>query len=458
VSGRVLVVTYFFPPVGGVGVQRTLKYVTYLPRWGWEPVVVAPGDPAFPVRDPSLVPTLAPDLEVHRTASLEPGRLPTAAARLLSRRSATPGAVSADLTASSAQGSLPLKVLRKISVVWNRIWAVLLFPEGAIAWVPFAVRAGRKAHRRRPVDVIYSSAAPISTHLAAGLLKGRIHRPWVADFRDPWIGNPFAAPMSRPKRWMQRRMERWIVTRADRVIVAVDLMRVRFEERYPDLVGKFVHIPNGYDRADLVGIEPAPPPVPGGFHLLYAGSLYRPRELEAFLLGVERLLARRPDLRVRLKVDFLGRVNDPNAKAAAEFDTPERLAGVIGFEGFVPRRQALARMAGADALLQLVSDMPGAEIFVGGKLAEYLAFDRPILAVMPRGEGRALVEGLPTGIVADVEPGSVADALERLLDHTPAPAPCDPAGRFDRVNLAGELARQLDRLVAERAERAERPG
>jgi glycosyltransferase involved in cell wall biosynthesis len=449
VGGRVLVVTYFFPPVGGVGVQRTLKYVTYLPRWGWEPVVVAPGDPAFPVRDRSLMTTLAPGLEVHRTASLEPGRLPSVAARLLSRRrSDSFAAVTPDLTASSARGSLPMQLLRKASILWNRIWAVLLFPDGVIAWIPFAVRSGLMAHRRRPVDVIYSSAAPISTHLAAGLIKRYTGRPWVADFRDPWIGNPFAAPLSRPKRWMQRRMERWIVERADRVIVAVDMMRVQFAERYPDLADKFVHIPNGYDRTDLIGIEPAPPPQPGGFHLLYAGSLYRPKELEAFLLGVERLLARRPDLRQRLKVDFVGRVNDANAKAAAEFDRPERLAGVIGFEGFMPRPMALARMAGADALLQLMPEMAGAEIFVGGKLGEYLAFDRPILAVMPRGEGRQLVEGLPTGIVADVEPGSVADALERLLDHPPAPAPADPTGRFDRLNLAGELSRELDRVIA----------
>lgn len=447
-GGRVLVLTYFFPPVGGVGVQRTLKYVTYLPRWGWEPVVVAPGDPAFPVRDRSLMAALAPDLEVHRTASLEPGRLPSVAARLLSRRRSKSSGVEIDLTTASARGSLSLRVLRKLSILWNRIWAVLLFPDGVIAWMPFAVRSGLMAHRRRPVDVIYSSAAPISTHLAAGLIKRYTGRPWVADFRDPWIGNPFAAPLSRPKRWMQRRMERWIVERADRVIVAVDLMRVQFAERYPDLADKFVHIPNGYDRSDLIGIEPAPPPQPGGFHLLYAGSLYRPKELEAFLLGVERLLARRPDLRQRLKVDFVGRVNEANARVAAEFDRPERLAGIIGFEGFMPRPMALARMAGADALLQLMPEMAGAEIFVGGKLGEYLAFDRPILAVMPRGEGRQLVEGLPTGIVADVEPGSVADALERLLDHTPVHSPADPTGRFDRVNLAGELARELDRVVA----------
>lgn len=448
-SGRALIVTYYFPPVGGVGVQRTLKYVTYLPRWGWQPVVVAPGDPAYPVRDRSLLSSLPMGLEVHRTSSLEPGRLPNAAARRYARRKAGPaGDVATDLGATSVGGGLKTRVLRKITIAWNRVWGALLFPDGSIAWVPFGVRAGRSANRHGNVDVIYSSAAPISTHVVAGLLKRRMRRPWVADFRDPWVGNPFAAPLSRPKRRLQKRTERWIVTRADRVVVAVDAMREQFIERYPELAEKFVYIPNGYDRSDLAGIVPAPPD-PGRFHILYAGSLYRPQELEVFLLGVERLLARRPDLRDRLRVDFVGRMNEPNARQAVEFSKPERLGGIVSFGGFIPRPQALARMAGADALLQLMPDLAGAEIFVGGKLSEYLAFDRPILAVMPPGEGRRLVEALPTGRVADVRPDSVADAVERLLDDPPAPAPADPTGRFDRVNLAGELARLFDEVVAE---------
>jgi glycosyltransferase involved in cell wall biosynthesis len=450
VSGRVLVVTYFFPPLGGVGVQRTLKYVTYLPRWGWQPVVITPKNPAYPVRDATLLEALPTDLEVHRTASLEPGRLPNAVARLLDRGRTDSSGRGATGSGAPLAARRPGKLIWKSMILWNRVWAALMFPDTAAGWVPFAVRSGVGVHKRSAVDAVYSSSSPISTHLAAGQIAARTGLPWVADFRDPWVGNAFAEPMSRLKRWRQRRRERWIVERADRVIVAVDAMRIQFIERYPELADKFVHIPNGYDRADLDGIEPAPPPRPGGFHLLYAGTLYRPRELEVFLRGVEMLLSRRPDLRSRFRMDFLGRVNDANARAAAEFDTPDRLGGVIGFEGFVPRRQALARMMGADALLQLMPDMPGAEIFVGGKLGEYLAFDRPILAVMPRGEGRNMVEALPTGIVADVDPASVAGALERLLDHTPAAAPADPAGRFDRVNLAHELALELDRVSAAR--------
>jgi len=106
-------------------------------------------------------------------------------------------------------------------------------------------------------------------------------------------------------------------------------------------------------------------------------------------------------------------------------------------------------MAGADALLQLMTAEPGTEMFVGGKLLEYMAFDRPILAVMPPGEGRRLVDSLAVGRSADVEPESVARALEGLLDNPPAPGPTDPEGRYDRVNLASELASVLDVVVAE---------
>ena len=453
--GRVLVVAYAFPPVGGVGVQRTVKYVTYLPRNGWEPVVLTARNPGLQPRDDEGERRLSPDLIVERAFSPEPVKLRNASGRAVRTLLRHPGgeARGGDVSAAPAgrspssgsriPGAGPLRSL------WSHAVRLTFFPDEEVGWVPFAIRRGLEIHRRAPVDAIYSSLLPVSSHLVAGMIAHRTGLPWIADYRDPWIGNTFAPPLPALHARLQRSIEGRFISLADRSVFATSGLMQAYADRYPEAAGRFMAIPNGYDRSELAGLEPAPPPQPGGFHLLYAGSLYRPHELEAFLGGVELLLDRRPDLRERLRVDFLGRVNEPNARLAAEFDTPERLAGVLSFEGFAPRSQALARIAGADALLQLMPDMPGAEVFVGGKLIEYLAFDRPILAVMPRGDGRALVERLSTGIVADVEPASVAAALERLLDHTPAPAPADPEGHYDRVNLAGQLARLLDEVISE---------
>jgi glycosyltransferase involved in cell wall biosynthesis len=453
VSGRALIVTYYFPPLGGVGVQRTLKYITYLPKWGWEPAVLTPRDPAYTVRDPSLLAVLAPGLEINRSASLEPGSLPNAVSRLLSRPDAS-GA--SDLGVRPTRGGLAGRLIWKAVIVWGRVWNKILFPDAQIGWVRLGARAGRRVYKRRPFDVVYSTAAPISAHLIADRIKRSTGRPWVADFRDPWIGNPFTAPLSGPKGWLQRRMERSIVSRADRVVLAMDALREMFVERYPEMADKFIYIPNGYDKNDLAGLTPVKGEA-GCFTILFAGSLYRPGELDAMLGGVEKLVERRPDLRKKLRVQFLGRTSSYNRNLGEIYTAPGRIGDVVSFEGFVPRAQALARVAGADALLQLMTDEPGTSMFVGGKLIEYMAFDRPILAVMPQGEGRRLVDGLPGGRSADVEPGSVADALEALLDNPPEPGSTDPTGRYDRVNLAGELAKVLDEVAASYASGAAQP-
>jgi glycosyltransferase involved in cell wall biosynthesis len=447
VSGRVLMVTYYFPPLGGVGVQRTLKYMTYLPRWGWQPAVLTPRNPAYTVRDPTLLDVLPAGLEVNRSASLEPGSLPNSVLRLLSRPDASG---TTDLGGRPTRGGIFGKLLWKSMIAWSRVWNKILFPDAQIGWVRLGARAGRKVYGRRAFDVVYSTAPPVSAHLIAARVKRSTGRPWVADFRDPWIGNPFAAPLRGPKGWLQRRAERSIVSQADRVVLAMDALRDMFVERYPEMAHKFAYIPNGYDKNDLAGLTPIKGE-PGRFTILFAGSLYRPGELDAFLGGIDRLVTRRPDLRAKLRCQFVGRVSSANRRLGEQYTAPGRIGDVVSFEGFVPRRQALARMAGADCLLQLMTDEPGTGMFVGGKLIEYMAFDRPILAVMPPGEGRRLVESLPSGRAADVEPGSVAATVERLLDDPPAPGPTDPTGRYDRVNLAGELAAVLDAVVAERS-------
>ncbi len=458
--GRVLVITYFFPPVGGVGAQRTLKYATYLPRFGWEPIIVTPDDPGYPLRDHSLMQEVPGDLEVHRSLSLEPARLAQALARRVrpgprtdgidrQARSSTPDTAEPRSGRGGGPGRSLLGTLRDRGLrggarLWSRVWAALLFPDETVAWLPFGLLSAVRLARKQSVDVLYSSSPPVSAHLMAAIVKAATGRPWVADFRDPWVGNPLAHARSALRRRLEAATERWIVSHADRVVLAMEELRVQFAERYPDRSASFVHIPNGYDRSDLEQLPATQRRSDSAFRMTYAGSLYRQGELDVFLSGVTRLLSRRPDLRSRLRIDFIGRLNEANARLAAVATQPGRLGEVVRFQGFVPRREALAAMAASDALLQLMPAEPGAGMFVGGKLLEYLMFDRPILAMMPPGEGRALVDSLTNGRTVDVDPDAVAAAIEQLVDDPPSPAPADPEGRYDRVTLAGALARLLE--------------
>jgi glycosyltransferase involved in cell wall biosynthesis len=451
--GRALIVTYFYPPVGGVGVQRTLKFVTYLPHFGWQPVVLAPRDPAYPLRDPTLPESPGGEVEVHRTLSLEPTRLTRAVSRAMGL-GGHPGPSSSqairealeDATARRSPRARLRPLLRLGASTWSRFWHALLFPEEAIAWLPSALPVAVWLARRRSVAVIYSSSPPAATHLIAGLTAILTRTPWVADFRDPWVGNPFAKPPASARRGLEARTERWIVAHAAAVVVAVESLRDDFRERYPEFAERFVFIPNGYDRAELADLPTVPAADPGTFRIVFAGSLYREDELDIFLSGVERLVSRRPDIRQRLAVEFVGRVNDANAAVAASH--APRIGDVIRFRGFVPRREALAWMASAQALLQLMPAGAGSGVFVGGKLLEYLAFDRPILAVMPDGEGRRLVDSLPGGRTSTLDAESVADALEALIDDPSPGGSSDPSGRYDRINLTADLARVLDSVVS----------
>ncbi|HYM52028.1 MAG TPA: glycosyltransferase [Candidatus Dormibacteraeota bacterium] len=446
---RVMVVAYNFPPVAGTGIERTIKHVIYLPDHGWQPVVVAPANPAARVVDRASLVRVPTGTEVHRAPSLEPAHARGLMRRLLRKDAADVQAGSASATASDAGGSTALR--RLLNAAWARIIPALFFPDEQLLWVPSAVAVGWRAHRRHPVDVLYSSAPPFSSHVAAGLLKARIGVPWIADFRDPWIGNSYARPLGPVHRRMQAALERWMVHRADRVVFSTARMGEYYAARYPDRADRFVVIPNGYDLADLEAAEASVSrddrTDDGTFRLLNAGSLHGADELPLFLDGVERLLARRPELADRLRVEFLGWFSAANETLAAR--RLPGLAPVVQHVDFLPRDEAIPRLAAADAALLLMADAPGRDQVVGTRLYEYIGLDKPILAVIPPGEARRTLEQLDWGIVADPTPEGVAEGLGRILE---APAPgrrADPERAYERRTLTARLARIFDELAPE---------
>lgn len=439
---RVLVVAYFFPPVGGVGVERTLKHVTYLPAHGWEPVVVTVANSGYRIVDPATEARIPAGIEVHRTGTAEPSHLRRGLGRLLGRAGTT--ARSNGAPAGDAPRSLASRVRHAANAAWGATLPLVFWPDDQVLWAPGAIRAARRIHADHPVDAVFSSSPPISGHLVARRVARTIGRPWIADFRDPWVGNAFARPLTPVHRAAQRRLERSLVADADRVILATAAMRDAFAARYPHADERLVHLPNGYDLAELGGLERHRPD-DGTFHLIYAGSVYGDAELALALDGVELLMARRPDLGTRLRLEFVGWMSEANLDLARR--RLPALDPVVRHAGFVPRAEAIARQRRADAGLILIAGGAGREAIATGKLYEYLGLDLPVLAVVPPGEVREILAGLDWGISVDPTPEGVAEGIERIMRSPRPDRPADPERRYERRALTARLAGLLDEVA-----------
>jgi glycosyltransferase involved in cell wall biosynthesis len=452
-SRRLLLTTYFFPPVGGIGVERTLKHVAYLPGHGWQPVVIGAATPGYRVIDPGSIDRIPPGTEVHRAIAPEPAHLRWAArsvVRALGRSAwSAAGALPVPSTTPTRQAVADpplLPLTRALNAAWARVVPLVFFPDEQLLWAVTAAALGMTVHATEPVQAIYSSSPPISSHLAAALVSSLTGLPWIADFRDPWIGNAFAPPLAVPQLALQRELEAMIVRRATRSVFATGALGQMYATRYPALAKRFAVISNGYDADELRGIPRRRPGARlGPFRLVYTGSLYGERELDLLLDGIAALLAQRPTLRDELRVELVGWLSEANERRATA--RLPSLDPIVRRFSQVPRAKALALVGGADAGLLLLAGGLGREVFVGAKLFDYIGLDVPVLAVAPDGEARRILADLGWGVLADPTPEGVAQGIAFALDMPPAVGPADPELRFERRGLTAALARLLDEVV-----------
>ena len=276
---RVLVVTYYFPPAGGPGVQRTLKTVKYLRASGFEPVVLTVEAGAAPNRDATLAADVPGGVGVIRTRAPDPFAL---YGRLVGKPGGVPtGAVDA----AGAMARLAL---------WVR--ANVFLPDARVGWVPFALRAGkrvvREALRRvEPFAAVVTSGPPHSVHLVGRRLQ-RLGVPWLADFRDPWTGINFYAdlPMSRLARALDARLERAVLQTADAVTTVSPTWARLLEARGGLAEGDVSVVYNGVDEADLAAAEDVEVRR-DAFVVSHVGSLYATRDPSALWAAIARLRA-----------------------------------------------------------------------------------------------------------------------------------------------------------------------
>lgn len=434
---RVLLVSYHFPPVGGAGVQRPAKFVRYLPEFGWDVTVLQAENPSVPLIDPSLLDELPPDTVLVKARTLEPGYAAKAAA------GAGPGGGKPGI------GGRVKRMIRSAA-------SIALQPDPQILWYPAARRAGLKVLRELKHDAILATAPSYSNLLLGSTLHRRTGVPLVADYRDEWdLSSAYLENAPRdPISWrVQGRMQRRVLRDAAAVIATTMASTARIGERAAQAGASplLECIYNGWDPGDLGHGAPLPAELErkgDTFRLVYTGTLWNLTDVTPVITAVRQLASEHSSLAARLELVFLGRKTPEQAARIASLgDTNVRVTAV----DYLPHLVAIATMQSADALLLLLAKVPGAERVAPAKLFEYLAVDRPMLAVVPEGETASIVRSVePDGWRDPGNPAGIARWLLDRLEGKPLATAADrPAIRdgFQRREQAGQLAALLERVV-----------
>ncbi len=430
-----LFVSYLFPPTGGAGVQRALKFVKYLPLQGWHPTVLTVRQISAYVYDHSLLEEVPGGVDVVRTESLDPLRL---SARLFAvRRPAT--------VADGAVRHHRFKIDSRLTRIYRSVRDLMMLPDAQLGWIPFAFRTGRAEIRSRRPSVILATSGPFSSAIIAYLLGKRTGIPYVLDFRDGWTDDPYLHVPTRLHRALHRRLESLILKKAAAIVVYGTWLADRFRDRYPEVSGRIHVIPNGYDPADLEGVVAAKT-TQERFRLVHTGTLYKARR-DNFLTFLAALQTLTEVERERLEVLVVGQVYE---SAQSDVDA-SGLDDVVTFIGYVSHAEALSYVVSAGGLLLF---LPTGDVSsLSGKVFEYMMARRPIIACVEPGGGCASVlqeAGYATAVVSPADPNAIAASISALLAgcHDPVPH-VDQVDRFSRVRQARQLADVLDGVACD---------
>ena len=430
---NVLLITFSFPPAGGVGVLRALSLAKYLPESGLNVHVLTARNAPAVGRDDSLLAQVPASVSVHRTWTLDlPFALRKRIKKILTRQPA--GASSTPATPARRPGLLG----RLRSFIAN-----LLLPDPQIGWLPFALPAARRLIRTHHIDAVLITVPPFSSvKLAPALRKAFPHLPIVVDFRDEWLTTTLQLVSfnSNPRaRAVAERTERDAVTTATRVVMVTEAAAAELRKRYPDQpAGKFTCIPNGFETPQPH--DTARPDDSGTVVLTYLGTVYGSTD-PLTLVAAIRTLA--PQIRERLRIRFIGHI-ETEAYRAALASVPD----VVQLAGFMPQAKALRELR-LSAFALLITHDP---INVSAKFYDYLGAGIPILAVVhPQGEVRRLLDLTGAGRWADAsDPAAIAALLTHAVNHPDAAITPHPGiiASFHRRPLAARYAALLQQLVS----------
>ena len=376
---KVLIITYYFPPAGGPGVQRWLKFVKYLPDFGIQPIVYIPENPTYPIIDEGLLHEISDKAIILKRRIFEPYAL----ASLFSKNK----------TKQISSGIIPSQKKQTFvekTMLWIR--GNFFIPDARVLWVNSSVKFLEKYIRENDIYTIITTGPPHSLHLIGLKLKARLTLKWIADFRDPWttIGYQKSLKLTNRSATKHKVMEKQVLNMADAIIVTSNSTKKEFQAITSTPVEV---ITNGYDTSDF-----PKPELDLKFSLAHIGSLLSERNPEILWQSLSEIISEIPGFASHFELKLIGTVSHEIINAIHQYN----LNPYLIYIGYVSHKAAIAQQKSSQVLLLIEINTPETRSIIPGKLFEYMVSERPIIAIGPNGSDIAeIIVSTNTGVFHD---------------------------------------------------------
>ena len=380
---KVLIITYYWPPAGGSGVQRWLKFSKYLGEFGWEPIIVTTKKGTYPLLDPSLEADVPKGLKVHKTSSLE-------YLQIFSMITGNKNPISVGMIGISESKSSFITRMGKY------IRANFLLPDARKGWNNYAYKKAAKIIKSENIDIIITTGPPHSTHLVGQKLKKNFNVKWIADFRDPWVNIYYNKYLPRTEQTIEKDiiMEREVITGADKVITVSKLLKLDLERHN----GSFEVIYNGYDQEDIYETDTLFPKEK--FSISHIGNFIRDYDCESLWNSILEMEKKYPGFGDHFELSFTGPVDSVAIESLNKFN----LMKYIRLSKYVAHKEATQIMWEASLLLFIIPRDKNNKLIISGKIFEYIAARTPILSIGPiDGEIALILQNIGREPMADYE-------------------------------------------------------
>lgn len=442
---KALFITSVFPPEEGGGTIRVAKLAKYLPLFDWQLTVVTAKPPKT---ETTAEATSFPATKVYRAPRFDIARSLAGPAKVIRKLALLSNRWRRRINSTMVLNSETQPESSITMAPRGRLAEYIFIPDDRAPWMPLAIALGAWSIVIDRPSILYSTSPSPSTLLVGYVLRYIFRLPWIVEFRDPWMLNPFRR--HRPIKWMEQFevwLERVVLSGATHIVVTSPQYKNDLLARYPQRSSDSItYIPNGFDPEDFKDVIPQHF---DKFTVVHAGNFYGARSSRPFLTALHMAIEMHPSMKERLQVLFVGQHDPATEQAITELG----LGRIVQQIGVVPHIKSIEFIMGADILLLVPGPGNGT---MPGKTFEYLAGRKPILALTDEGTVSELITSTETGeVVAPHDALAISKALTRLFTICtspggypyPAANASDSLKQFDRKEIASRTARLMDALT-----------